>query len=184
MGPGVCGPWPLARDQAGQHGLRPPSCGSESASKSESPARRRCRRRGKPTARRLPPSEAPWCWPRRTAWQAVPVNQFPCTARRNGPRAIKFRAAAMSWVGLNGARRRWRLVADPSERAVIVRNAIRCDPRSNPGPHGRGACRLDSGDHLSELVLTSTTWRARRPARSSIDVLSEEVDGETVLIPE
>jgi len=114
----------------------------------------------------------------------VPVNQFRLQRRAGlGLRAIKFRRSGDELVGLKvlGAGVELLLI---SERGVIVRMQSDAIPQQSRAATGVRLQKLDSGDHLSELVLIPPALESEEAGEVVIDVLSEEVDGETVVIPE
>jgi DNA gyrase subunit A len=100
-------------------------------------------------------SEGPWVLVATAGGlgKRVPVDQFRLQKRAGmGLRAIKFRRDGDVLVGLKvlGAGEELLLV---SERGVIVRMQADAVPQQSRAATGVRLQRLDSGDHLAELVL-------------------------------
>ena len=100
-------------------------------------------------------SEGPWVLVASASGlgKRVPVNQFRLQKRAGmGLRAMKFRREGDELVGLRvlGQGEELLLV---SERGVIVRTSADQIPQQSRAATGVRLQRLDSGDHLSEVVL-------------------------------
>jgi len=127
-------------------------------------------------------SEGPWVLVAAASGlgKRVPVNQFRLQRRAGlGLRAIKFRRSGDELVGLKvlGAGVELLLI---SERGVIVRMQADAIPQQSRAATGVRLQKLDSGDHLSELVLIPPALESEELS----EVVSEEVDGQTAVIPE
>jgi DNA gyrase subunit A len=122
------------------------------------------------------PSEGPWVLVASASGlgKRVPVDQFRLQKRAGmGLRCMKFRRDGDVLVGLKvlGAGEELLLV---SERGVIVRMQADAVPQQSRAATGVRLQKLDSGDHLSEVVLVPPAPEETEPEAPAADTAATE----------